>query len=87
MKAPWSIGKEMLEYVRKWEHVSASCRLTNSEELSLLSSIFDNSENSAGLNSHEVIELQNRRSFTTAVKKLEMSLVFRPCFLFSFIEI
>ena len=36
MQCPWSIAEEMEEYAKKHVYVSAACRLTTEEELSLI---------------------------------------------------
>ena len=74
MKCPWSISEEMVEYVRKHDHVSASCRLTTSEEMFLFASIFEAGDvEQSNLESHEVVELKNRSSFVIGLHKMEVS--------------
>ena len=71
MRIPWSISIELTEYVRKYEAVSSACRLTATEELLLLDSLFESREESASLDPHVRVELENRATFVRGVKKLE----------------
>lgn len=86
MKCPWSIVEELMQYVRKHEHVSAPCRLTVTEEMSLLNILLErvggggngggNGDEEDGENwscsAAELVEFKNRFNFISAVGKLEM---------------
>lgn len=64
MKCPWSIEEELREYVHKLPNVSASCRLTLEEELTLLKSCWSISRTNL------IPALQNRLAYVTGVNAL-----------------
>ena len=64
MKCPWSVEEELREYVHKLPNVSANCRLTLEEELTLLKSCWSVSRTNL------VPALQNRLAYVTGVNAL-----------------
>ena len=65
MQCPWSVEEELREYVFKLPNVSANCRLSIEEELTLLKSCWSISRTNL------VPALQNRLAYLTAVDALK----------------
>jgi len=65
---PWNIDAEMLQYVSKLQNVSAACRLSVDEELSLLQSQVDTNLN---------YKLSNRQQFLRAVQDCSSSVLLK----------
>lgn len=64
MKCPWSVEEELLEYLQKLPNVSANCRLSIQEELSLLKMCWSASR------TRLPAKMQNRLAYVTGVNAL-----------------